>query len=135
MGNATSAFAPNPLLMGMSPRDYVLRALGAVRTADLEQVLLLLPFASALQLLGYLPDWLTTGATRGELVCNTAVLLVRLHSTQLAGTPAARGVLLRLRAVLRPAVQHIKDAASMNLAAVAVLERFHSNADGADADE
>ena len=125
---------PNPLLLGMSPRDFVLRSLGAVRTADLEQVLLLLPFASALQLLGYLPDWLATGATSGELVVNTAVLLVRLHNTQLAGTPGSRGVLLRLRQQLRASVQHLKDAMGLNLAACDLIHRFHC-VDGGATDE
>lgn len=52
---------PNPLLLGMSPSAYVLRSVGGVRNAELEQALLLLPFTDALRLLGYLLTWLQKG--------------------------------------------------------------------------
>ena len=48
----------NPLLLGMSPPEHVLNALSNLRSADLEQALLLLPFNYALDLLGYLCYWL-----------------------------------------------------------------------------
>ena len=41
----------NPLLLGLTPAQYVLRALANIRSADLEQALLLLPFSFALDLL------------------------------------------------------------------------------------
>ena len=38
----------NPLLLGLTPGEFVLRALGSIRAAELEQALLLLPFSYAL---------------------------------------------------------------------------------------
>jgi hypothetical protein len=130
MGSTPSAFPANPLLLGMAPAAFVLRAVAAVRSADLEHALLLLPFASALQLLDYLPGWLENG-TSGELACAVATLLTRLHQRQLAGTPGARAVLLRLRAVLRPRLQQLKDIMGANLAATAHLRRVLAEQRGA----
>lgn len=48
---------PNPLLLGLDPSSYVLRSLGAIKAAELEQALLLLSFSDALRLLRYLADW------------------------------------------------------------------------------
>ncbi|KAJ0076949.1 hypothetical protein Patl1_35975 [Pistacia atlantica] len=44
-------------MLGLSPSHYVLRTLSNVKTNDLEQTLLALPFADALKLLSYLKDW------------------------------------------------------------------------------
>jgi U3 small nucleolar RNA-associated protein 12 len=48
----------NPALLGLDPGAYVRRALGAVRAGELEQALLLMPFADALRLLAYVASWL-----------------------------------------------------------------------------
>ena len=48
----------NVLMMGATPSQYVCKAVFSVRPADLEQALMCLPFTSALELLGYLRDWL-----------------------------------------------------------------------------
>jgi hypothetical protein len=61
----------NPLLLGLSPSTFVLRAVGRVRSSELEQALLLLPFPDALRLLGYLIVWLKVGSqVRGCLNCH-----------------------------------------------------------------
>ncbi len=49
-------------MLGLGPGAYVLRAVGGVRAGDLEQALLVLPFADALRLLGYLGAWLARGS-------------------------------------------------------------------------
>jgi hypothetical protein len=130
VGSTPGAFPANPLLLGLAPAAFVLRAVSAVRSADLEHALLLLPFASALQLLDYLPGWLESG-TSGELACAVATLLLRLHQRQLAGTPGARPVMLRLRAQLRPRLQELKDVMGCNLAATTHLRRVLAEQRGA----
>ena len=86
---------PNPLLLGLSPAAYVLRAVGNVKSAELEQAVLVLPFTAALELLGYLVQWLRAGA-QSEQCVRTATLLLRVHQSQLVATPAARGKLMKL---------------------------------------
>jgi hypothetical protein len=51
----------NPLMLGLSPEAYVLRTVSSVRANDLEQALLLLPFADALKLLQWAAAWLAQG--------------------------------------------------------------------------
>lgn len=60
----------NPMLLGLSPAEYVLRALEKIRAADLEQALLLLPFHYGLQLLEYLCHWLEKGVKVGLAPAN-----------------------------------------------------------------
>lgn len=57
--------APNPLLLGLSPSAHVLRVVSRVRSAELEQALLLLPFTDALRLMRYLVAWLQQGTQVG----------------------------------------------------------------------
>lgn len=79
----------------------------SVRAADLESCLLMLPFMDALRLLDHLPTWLSKGVGQQhiELITRVAVLLLRLHHTQLLSTAAARPTLIRLSGPLRNAVQ------------------------------
>ena len=123
---APGAWQANPLLLGLSPSDAVRRAVASVRTADLEQALLLLPFSSALLLLELLPAWLRDASAGAELACSVSVLLLRLHQRQLAATTGARGVLLALRAELRPRLEGLRETVGGNIAAIEGLQRFHT---------
>ncbi|KAL4429403.1 hypothetical protein ABPG77_005177 [Micractinium sp. CCAP 211/92] len=114
--------AANPLLLGQSPSAYVLRVVARVRSAELEQALLLLPFTDALRLMRYLVSWLRQGG-QVELLCRVATLLLRLHMQQLMGTPAARPLLLDLQQLLHARVQELKDVMGFNLAAMNHLQR------------
>lgn len=122
----------NPLMMGLSPGAYVLKCVSGVRAGDLEQALLLLPFADALRLMGYLSVWLAQGA-QVELCCRAAALLLRLHHAQLVATPSARGTLVALQRRLRRAAQGLKDTLGFNVAALKHLRRAADEAAGVDA--
>eukprot|EP00983_Pelagomonas_calceolata_P054757 1143845-Pelagomonas_calceolata.AAC.5 len=134
---AVPSLAPNPMMLGLTGSAYVLRAvsvvwygccvsglyvnvsctisvatsvapaqLSSVRASDLESALLMLPFTDALRLLGYLPTWLEQGSAI-ELSTRVAVLLLRLHHSQLVATASARPLLLKLHKRLHPAVQYV----------------------------
>ncbi|KAL3161937.1 hypothetical protein ABBQ38_009019 [Trebouxia sp. C0009 RCD-2024] len=119
---STSAPPPNPLMMGMDAGGYVLKAVGSVKAADLEQALLVLPFTEALRLLSYLCQWLRKGL-QTELCCRVSTLLVRLHHPQLVATPSARPTLIQLQTLLRQRVQGLKDTMGFNVAALQHLKR------------
>lgn len=112
---------PSP--QGLSPSAYVLKVVSGVRSSELEQAVMMLPFADALRLLAYLPRWLATGGPAVELTVRLAVLLVRLHQGQMATTAQARPVLLTLQRRLRRAVQGLKDVVGFNMAALGHLQR------------
>ncbi|CAL5229844.1 g13253 [Coccomyxa viridis] len=121
-GKSGKGLQPNPLLLGLTPEQYMLKQLASVRASDLEQAFLILPFSDALRLLSYFCTWLERGA-EVELVSRAATLLVRLHHAQLVATVAARAPLLELRRQLRRRTQQLKDRMGFNLAALSHLQR------------
>ena len=130
----SQGFPPNPLLMGQSPERYALSAIEKVRSADLEQAVLALPFSSALTLLEYLGGWLEAGE-KTELTCRLASLIVRLHYVQLGATAGSRGVLLRLRPLLRRRAAELRDVVGFNLAGMSMWENHLKEGGGRDQED
>ncbi|KAL5546056.1 hypothetical protein UlMin_005743 [Ulmus minor] len=118
-----AGFQPNVIMLGLSPSDYVLRAVSNVQTSDLEQTLLALPFSDALKLLAYLKDW-TLNPDKVELVCRIATVLLQTHYNQLVTTPAARPVLTVLKEILYSRIKECKDTLGFNLAAMDHLKQM-----------
>ena len=76
--------APNLYLLGLEPPMYVLWVLKSIKTADLEQSLLVLPSTHLERLLYYLIVSLRAG--RGvELCSRVAVFMVKAHENQVGG--------------------------------------------------
>ncbi|XP_068652601.1 uncharacterized protein [Aristolochia californica] len=121
----TASFQPNVLMLGLSPSDYVLRALSNVQTNDLEQTLLALPFSDALKLMSYLKDWVFNSA-KVELVSRVATVLLQIHHNQLISTPSARPLLTQLKDLLHQRVKECKDIIGFNLAAMDHLKQLTS---------
>lgn len=72
---------PNPLMLNMEPANYMLWVLKTVRSAELEQSLLVLPVSHLERLLYYMIVLLRNG--RGvELCCKVAVFMVKTHQNQ-----------------------------------------------------
>ncbi|KAK9079343.1 hypothetical protein SSX86_001014 [Deinandra increscens subsp. villosa] len=116
-------FKSNPLMINLSPSDYILRAVSKVHTNDLEQTLLSLPFADALKLLSNLKDW-SSNPDKVELVCRIATLLLQLHHNQLVATTSTRPLLALLRDILHARVKDCKDTLGFNLAAMNHLKQL-----------
>ncbi|KAF3441786.1 hypothetical protein FNV43_RR15701 [Rhamnella rubrinervis] len=116
-------FQPNIILNGLSPSDYILRALSNVQTNDLEQTLLALPFSDALKLLSYLKNWILN-PDKVELVCRIATVLLQTHHHQLVSTPTARPVLTVLKEKLYPRTKEFKDTLGFNLAVMDHLKQL-----------
>ena len=72
----------NPLMMGMEPPHYVLWVLKSIKSADLEQALLVLPLGHAERLLYYLVLLLKEGPRSVELCCRAAVFTFKVHQHQ-----------------------------------------------------
>ena len=121
-----SEYVANPLLLGLSPSNYVLRAISRVRASDLEQALLLVPFMDALRLLDFCTSWLDQGANV-ELLARVSILLCRVHLQQLMATPSARATLFELRSLLQARLNEMKDTWGYNAAALEFLKRSKSS--------
>ncbi|OMO73721.1 hypothetical protein COLO4_26906 [Corchorus olitorius] len=118
-----SEFQPNIIMLGLSPSDYVLRALSNINTNDLEQTLLALPFSDALKLLSYTKDW-TSNLDKVELVCRIVTMLLQTHHGQLISTPSARPILTVLKEIVPARVKECKDTLGFNLAAMNHLKEL-----------
>lgn len=74
---------PNPMLLGMEPPLYILWVLRTIKSADLEQSLLVLPLNHMERLLHYLI--LLLRSSRGvELCSKIAIFLVKTHQSQVS---------------------------------------------------
>ncbi|KAL3839717.1 hypothetical protein ACJIZ3_024308 [Penstemon smallii] len=109
-------FRPNVIMLGLSPSDYVLRAVSSVNTNDLEQTLLALPFSDSLRILSYLKHWVAL-PDKVELVCRVATVLLQVHYNQLISTVSARPVLSLLKDIMHARVKECKDNIGLNIAA------------------
>jgi U3 small nucleolar RNA-associated protein 12 len=79
---ASAPRAANPMLMGMEPAQYVLWVLKSIKSADLEQSLLVLPLSHAERLLYYLVLLLRSGHSSVELCCRAAIFTVKTFQKQ-----------------------------------------------------
>ncbi|KAM3325172.1 WD repeat-containing protein 3-like [Capsicum chacoense] len=112
-----SEFRPNILMLGLSPSDYVLQAFSSVRTNDMEQALLALPFSDALKLLSYLENWASV-PDKVELACKVATIIMQYHHHQLISTVSAKPLVTRLRDILHRNIKEFKDLIGYNLEAM-----------------
>ena len=111
---------PNPLLLGLTPARYLIKALQRVRPGTLEEALLVLPFPVAQQLLGWCEKFLREG-TCIDLAAKVAIILVQLHMDQISVTGQMRGMLMKLRGVLRQRAESHKDLIGTNIAGIRFL--------------
>lgn len=78
---------PNPLLLNMEPAQYLLWVLKTVRSAELEQSLIVLPLSHLERLMYYMIILLRSG--RGvELCSRVAIFLVKTHQNQVCSRRA-----------------------------------------------
>jgi U3 small nucleolar RNA-associated protein 12 len=124
-GDAPSAVAMptrNPELLGLTPAAYLLRSLRLLRPSDLDQVLLVLPFAEAVRLVRYLHHLIRKG--QGVEVCAKAcLLLLRVHERQMLSNAVLLPLLLELRDDLHAAVQAHRDRIGFNVAGLRFIDK------------
>lgn len=112
----------NPLLLGLTPLPYMLRALRMIKAPDLEQALLVLPFHYTSRLI----DMLIKLARRGldiELCAKCSVHLMRCHQTQLLHTSSLLPQMLRLRNILTESIGSYRTLIGMNVAGLRNAKR------------
>ena len=84
-GRAGKGLQGNPMLLGLTPEQYMLKQLASVRASDLEQALLILPFSDALRLLSYFCTWLKRGAEVGLLATSHSLPWERFCAFDIIG--------------------------------------------------
>ncbi|CAG8512706.1 7541_t:CDS:10 [Ambispora leptoticha] len=126
-GHAHIAAPPkrNPILLALgnlTAEQYVLRTIEKIRSTELEESLLVLPFTKVISLLGYLDIW-AKKEWNIALVCRILFHLLRVHHDQIVANRIMRPMLDSIRMHLRAALKRQKDTLGYNLAAMKHIRR------------
>lgn len=114
--------APNPMLFGMDPPHYVLWILRSVKSADLEQSLLVLPLSHVERLMHYLI--INLQRHKGvELCAKVSVFLIKAHQKAIVSNRAMMTPLRELQTLVRKRTTEIRDTVGFNLAAIRMICR------------
>ncbi|XP_045497720.1 WD repeat-containing protein 3 [Colias croceus] len=124
--NATRAPVQPPVLMAAyncnTAEDFLLETVRRIRSSDIEEALLLLPFNSACEIVKMLPTLLERG-DHSELACRLAARLLRLHHAPLAATAALTKPLIQIQAKAHVRLSELRDMVGYNLHALQWLRR------------
>jgi U3 small nucleolar RNA-associated protein 12 len=115
--------AANPLLVAYgvaTPADYLLRILNRITSAELEESLLVLPFAYVAKLLPYLDGWIEKGL-QVERCIRCLHLLFRIHMHQIVSNQVLIPILDSLRRKVLPGISVVKDQIGFNIAGLRFL--------------
>lgn len=127
--------APNPLLLGLSPDIYLLRTLERIRTADLDEVVHVLPLKDAMALLRYVCELLDEENVKNRLsveaLIRTGVQLVKLHQSQIVAGACDRATIELLLRRMRSQVGELRERVGFNMAGLGFWQAHlaaHNNA-------
>lgn len=98
---------PSPLFLGLSPSDYVLKVLREIRSNDLDEALLVLPFNLVMKLLHFMNDWVVNGKYV-ELSCKCIFFLIKIHHSQISTNTQIIPLLESLKHNTRSKLQEFK---------------------------
>ena len=103
-----------------SALDYMIIIIGRIKSAQLEEVLLVLPLDVVQELVMVLETILNTGR-EVEVVTRCLLFLLEIHHGPITGTKSLEDVLTRLNTVVRREVTGLKDIIGTNLAGLRYL--------------
>ncbi|XP_039277698.1 WD repeat-containing protein 3 isoform X2 [Nilaparvata lugens] len=119
------AAPPVPAIMAAfgasTPNEYLLQVLLRIRTSELEEVLIFLPFTSVCELLPLLGPLLQT--PQADIVCRILVFLTRVHHKSIVSNQALLKVIQKLHAVSSANITKMKDTIGVNLHGLMFLQR------------
>ncbi|KAG0291825.1 hypothetical protein BGZ98_002857 [Dissophora globulifera] len=114
----------SPLLISMrqTPEQHVWYQLEKIRPAELDEALLVLPFAAVTSLLNWL-DVFVQREYNINLVCRILFFLIKSHHNQIVANRIMRPMLDSVRRNLRAGLQKQKDLIGFNVAALSYIRR------------
>ncbi|KAI8840197.1 quinon protein alcohol dehydrogenase-like superfamily [Chytriomyces cf. hyalinus JEL632] len=104
------------------PEAYVLHVIEGIRSGDLEQALLVLPFAKVIELLHILRVWVEKGWNTN---ISSRVLhhILSSHHNEITTSRVCRPVLLQLKALLPAQLRQQRDTIGYNIAGLKYMKR------------
>ncbi|XP_069035330.1 WD repeat-containing protein 3 [Lepisosteus oculatus] len=119
----------SPILVAfgnISPSQYVLDVIRKVRSSELEESLLVLPFSYVPDLLSLFNEFIRDGL-EVELVCRCLFFLLRIHFGQITSSQMLLTVIDDLRKNTISRVRQIRDILGFNIAGLQFLQREIEN--------
>merc|ERR1712048_37698 len=106
---------------GIKPYRYVLDVLKKVRSSELEESLLVLPFEYVMNLLKLIDRWMNNN-WEIELCSRCLVFLLKIHHNQITTNQVLLSTIESLRLNARASVESLKDQVGFNLAGLKFLQ-------------
>lgn len=103
--------------------DYLISVLTKIRSTDLEETLLLLPFSAVCEILEKIPTIVERRKDQTELICKVVLFLLRIHQKPIVGNHTLFPVLQTITGMLQSAVVEMRDMFGMNHHALQLLQR------------
>ncbi|EDW95883.1 WD repeat-containing protein 3 [Drosophila yakuba] len=123
----------HPLMQALqvkNPKDFLVSTLMRIRASDLEEALLLLPFATVCEVLERLPTLLTQRPDQLELLCRVTIFLFKVHMKPISAAKNLKPLLVKLLSMLKRDVGQLRDVLGWNLHALALLQTEVEQRDG-----
>ncbi|XP_036046947.1 WD repeat-containing protein 3 isoform X1 [Onychomys torridus] len=115
----------NPILMAhgnISPSAYVLETFKGVKSSELEEALLVLPFSYVPDILKLLNEFIQMGSDI-ELLCRCLFFLLRIHFGQITSNQMLVPVIEKLKETTISKVRQVQDVIGFNMAGLDYLKR------------
>ena len=112
----------NPMLLGMEPPSYILWILRTIKSAELEQSLLILPLSHLERLIYYLIILLRNGQGT-EISSRVAVFLIKTHQSQIISNKLLAVPLRELKRLVKIRLSEVRNTIGYNLAAIRIINK------------
>lgn len=123
---------PPPLMLTLNVttvEDYFLETLKRIRSSDLEEALLILPFSAVCEVLQLIPSLVDRGDNT-ELLSKVSIFLLRLHHAPIIANQALLSTLQKLQKIGMTKVQELRDLVGYNFYAMQFIQKEIENAEG-----
>ncbi|VEN48491.1 unnamed protein product [Callosobruchus maculatus] len=124
--------APPPLMVAFNVstvEDFLLETLKRIRSSDLEEALLLLPFSSVCEILQSLPPLVARGDNT-ELLLKVLMFLMKLHHAPLVASHNMLNTLQKLKKLATERIRDLRDLVGYNYYGMLYLQREVEAAEG-----
>ncbi|KAI9297414.1 WD40 repeat-like protein [Neoconidiobolus thromboides FSU 785] len=123
-GQKSIAPPQHPILaaLKMDGSQYVLNVIRKIKSSDLEDALLVLPFDKVISLLKLVPNWVTKDWCI-SLISRMLNILLKVYHQQIVSNKVLKVLLEQIKEGLRLSLNRQKDAIGYNLAGLKFLQR------------
>lgn len=115
--------APHPILaaLRLMGSEYLMREVDKIRSSELEECLIVIPFSCVTSLLPYLCEWIENNKSV-ERSCRALFFLMRIHLNQITASSALLHIVDRARDVTKLRLKSLKDNVGFNMAGLRFLK-------------